>query len=133
VVPASLRRWFVVHFALDLLFALPLFFAPRAFLGLLGFETVYVVATRLVAAALFGIGVQSLLGRHGSADSFRTMLELKMIWSGTATVGLVWSALDGGPPATWLFVAVFAGFNALWTTWRRRLGPGRAAPSPGGG
>jgi hypothetical protein len=121
MVPDALRRWFVAHFVLDWLFALPLFFAPRPFLGLLGFTEVDVVASRLVAAALFGIGTQSLLGRHGSVDSFRTMLELKMIWSGTATVGLVWSALDGGPPATWLFVAIFLGFNAVWTAWRLRL------------
>lgn len=120
--PASLRTWFVVHFMADVVFATPLFVAPRSFLGLLGWTSVDPVATRLVAAALFGIGIQSLLGRNEGAEAFRAMLNVKIIWSATATLGLVWSALDGGPPFAWAFVAVFATFNAVWTYYRVRLG-----------
>ena len=113
-VPRSLRAWFVVHFWADILFALPLFVAPQKFLGLLGWQCVDPLATRLVAAALFGIGIQSLLGRNEGAETFRAMLTLKTIWSAAATVGLVWSQLQGGPPLGWAFVAIFAAFNALW-------------------
>ena len=121
MVPVWLRRWFVVHFVADWIFALPLFVAPRAFLGLLGWTEVDPVSTRLVAAALFGIGTESLLNRNGTIESFRSMLNLKIIWSATATLGLVWSALDGGPVMTWGFVASFAAFNGLWSYWRWRL------------
>jgi hypothetical protein len=120
-VPGSLRAWFVIHFAADMVFALPLFFAPAWFLGLLGWTAVDPVTTRLVAAALFGIGIQSLLARGETADAFRAMLGLKIIWSMTAVAGLVWSALDGGPPLTWAFVGIFAAFSAVWWYFRLRL------------
>ncbi len=117
----SLRRWFVFHFVADIVFAVPLFVAPRALLGLLGWPCVDPLASRLVAAALFGIGVQSLLGRNGGLEEFRAMLSLKVIWSAFATTGLLWSVLDGGPPAGWLFVAIFAGFNGVWSFYRWKL------------
>ncbi len=50
-VPESLRRWFVVHFVVDALVAVPLFVAPRAVLGLLGWEEIDVAMARVVAAA----------------------------------------------------------------------------------
>ena len=120
-VPPALRTWFVVHFVADWLFALPLFFAPRAFLGALGWAAVDPVSARLVAAALVGIGTESLLGRRQGVEGFRTMLNLKILWSATATVGLIWSCLEGAAPLTWAFVVIFAAFNVLWSTWRWRL------------
>ncbi|MCB9568892.1 MAG: hypothetical protein H6710_17040 [Myxococcales bacterium] len=114
-VPPSLRLWFVVHFVADIAFAIPLFFAPEAFLSLLGWQTIDPVTTRIVAAALVGIGVQSLLARHESAEVFRAMLSLKVLWSATATLGILWSVLDGGPPFAWAFVGIFALFNVVWT------------------
>lgn len=119
--PAALRTWFVVHFVADVVFAAPLFVAPRSFLGMLGWSCVDPISTRLVAAALFGIGIQSLLGRNESVETFRAMLNLKIIWSATATLGLLWSQLEGGPLLGWAFVAVFATFNAVWTYFRFRL------------
>ncbi len=118
-VPSSLRAWFVVHFAADMAFALPLFFAPRFFLEMLGWTEVDSVTARLVAAALFGIGIQSLLARGETVDVFRAMLGLKIIWSMTAVAGLVWSAVAGGPVMTWVFVGVFAVFSGVW--WYYRL------------
>lgn len=120
-VPASLRRWFVVHFVADVLFALPLLAAPRAFLGAFGWTEVDPIASRLVGAALMGIGVQSLLGRDETLEAFRGMLNLKVIWSATATLGIALSVLQGGPRSAWLFCGVFAAFNALWSYYRLRL------------
>ena len=122
-VPRSLRTWFVVHFWADLAFALPLFLAPERFLTLLGWRCVDPLATRLVAAALFGIGIQSLLGRDEGVETFRAMLRLKVIWSATATAGLIWSQLQGGPPLGWGLVAIFAAFNLLWLRYLLLLAP----------
>ena len=121
ITPPSLRTWFVAHFVADVLFAVPLFVAPRAFLGLLGWSCVDPISTRLVAAALFGIGVQSLLGRRDTPETFRAMLNLKIIWSATATLGIVWSQLEGGPLLGWAFAGVFGGFNVVWTYYRWRM------------
>ena len=120
-VPTSLRRWFVVHFAADLLFAVPLVLAPGATLRALGWTTVDPVAPRLVGAALAGIGIESLLVRNDSADAFRTMLRLKCIWSGVAVLGLALSILQGAPPITWVLLAIFVGFGVLWNYYRIRL------------
>jgi len=128
--PRSLRIWFVIHFAADMAFAVPLFLAPRIFLGALGWSDVDPVTTRLVAAALFGIGIQSLLGRNETAETFRAMLNLKIIWSMTAVAGLVWSALDGGPEMTWVFVVIFAGFSVVWWRYRLSLRSIRPASTP---
>ena len=62
VVPQVLKTWFVVHFVIDMLFAIPLMAAPVFTLELFGWSHVESIATRLVAAALFGIGIESYLG-----------------------------------------------------------------------
>jgi hypothetical protein len=131
-VPVALRRWFVVHFVADFLFAIPLFFAPEAFLGLLGWSTVDPFAARGVAAALFGIGAQSFLDRNASVASFRTMLSLKVIWATFAAAGFLWGSLTRGFPMAWAVFALFAAFDGLWIYWLRRLGR-PLAPSAGAG
>ena len=120
-VPSSLRTWFVIHFIADLAAALPLFIAPAAVLGMFGWTEVDPISTRLVAAALFGIGIESYLGRHANADTFRAMLNLKIIWSATAALGVLWSQLEGGPPAGWGVFAIFAGFHLVWLRYRLLL------------
>lgn len=120
-VPGALRAWFVVHFIADMLFAIPLLVAPVAFLRLFGWTAVDPVTSRLVGAALVGIGVESLLGRNATRESFRTMLRLKVLWSSSATAGLLASYLEGGPTATLLFLAIFAAFCALWSTYWIKL------------
>ncbi|HKY38410.1 MAG TPA: hypothetical protein VJN18_20850 [Polyangiaceae bacterium] len=114
MVPSSLRTWFVIHFLADLLAAIPLFLAPEAVLGWLGWTAVDPIATRGVAAALFGIGIESYLGRNGSLESFLGLLRLKVIWSAMAALGTLWSILSGAPPAAWAVLAIFVAFNAVW-------------------
>jgi hypothetical protein len=118
MVPRSLRVWFVIHFVADVIFAVPLFVAPHATLALFGWRTVDPAASRLVAAALFGIGIQSLLARNEGPQAFRALLGLKVIWSGTATLGLAWTQFQGGPLGGWIFVGIFACFHLVWTHYR---------------
>ena len=123
-VPKALRTWFVIHFWADILFALPLFLAPTLVLSLAGWQQVDPYTARLVAAALFGIGIESLLGRNANATSFLTMLNLKVIWSGTASLGIAWSLLEaphGRPLFAWLTLAIFVGFHGVWRFWRNRM------------
>jgi hypothetical protein len=120
-VPTALRRWFVIHGLLDWIFAVPLFVSPDAFLGMLGWAVVDPMAARGVAAALVGIGTQSLLSRDAPAVVYRHMLSLKILWSFTATLGFAWTVSTTGPRTGWLFVVIFGLFNLLWVYWRRRL------------
>lgn len=120
-VPAGLRRWFVAHFAIDWLVGVPLFLAPEPILKLFGWHSVDPIATRLVAAALLGIGGQSWFGRNAGVKEFRGMLNLKIIWAAAASLGLLIGVLTGGPILAWLGLGVFLSFLALWLFWRFRL------------
>jgi hypothetical protein len=124
-VPSGLRTWFVVHFWADILVALPLFFMPEQIFEVLGWESVDPYCARIVAAALFGIGIESLLGRHADAATFLAMLNLKVIWSGVTSLGIIWSIAEnsqGRPWGAWVVLAVFVIFHAVWLYWRFRLG-----------
>ena len=119
-VPDSLKNWFIVHFIADMLFAIPLFFIPETFLSVLGWKTIDPITTRMVAAALFGIGIESLLSRNATVDSFKTMLSLKIIWSLSAVVGLTIALINNLYTYKTVgisLLAIFAGFNFLWSYW----------------
>lgn len=124
-IPNSLRTWFVIHCIVDVVFAIPMLVAPVAFLSLFGWTTVDPFMTRLVAAALMGIGLESYLGRNAGVEAFQGMLNLKIIWSAFAILGLVVSALTlGGPWMAWLIIAIFVAFNILWVYYRLQLRQG---------
>ena len=129
-VPRRLRQWFIAHFVIDWLVAVPLFIAPRLVLGAFGWITVDPVSARLVAAALFAIGGRSYFMRHASLEVYRELLVLKVFWSLAATAGLVWSAIQGAPALTWAFAATFAGFFLVWSYWWRRLANSENALPP---
>jgi hypothetical protein len=120
-IPASLRRWFVAHFIVDLMFALPLLVAPATTLQLFGFSGTDPVSPRLVGAALLAIGTQSLIGRREDVRVYRAMLNLKLLWSGSAIFGLLAGIGGGAPPATWAFLAIFIAFFGIWLHYRIRI------------
>ena len=122
MVPKSLRTWFVIHFVTDFFFAIPLLIAPVWMLTLFGWETVDPFTARLVGAALVGIGGASLLERNASAETFRAMLNLKLLWSSTAVIGMTITMLTGNYPLIgWGIVAIFVGFFFIWLNYRLQL------------
>ncbi len=123
-VPQALRNWFLVHFVIDFIFAIPLMFVPVLFLGSLGWQVVDPIAARLVAAALFGIGLESLLSYKAPVETYKGMLNLKIIWSTAAIAGLIISILQDGQGrliSLSLLLGVFLFFNGLWIFWRIRI------------
>ena len=122
MIPTSLRTWFVIHFIVDIIFAIPLLLAPVAFLTFLGWSKVDPYATRLVGAALMGIGVESYLGRNAGVEAFQGMLNLKIIWSATAVLGIIMTILTWQRPwGAWLLLTAFIPFNLLWIYYRHQL------------
>jgi hypothetical protein len=121
-IPASLRRWFVIHSLVDLVVGLPLLLAPDSFLRSLGWLTVDPAAARLVGAALLGIGGQSWFGRNARVDVYRAMLNLKLLWSAAAILGLGASlGAEHTPGAIWIFLALFIAFFGVWFYYRIRI------------
>ena len=124
MVTTALRRWFILHFVLDVVFAVPMFLAPEWTLGLFGWEQVDPVMTRTVAAALFGIGIESWLCRNEGVEVFRSMLNLKVIWSLASVLGGGWAIVAGVMPGFgWILTVLFAAFHGLWLYYWFQLRP----------
>lgn len=124
VVPKALSYWFIVHFIIDMAVAIPLFFFPEQALELAGWESIDTILARIVAAAFFGIGIESLIGRNASIDGFRNMLNLKIIWSLAAILGITWSMIEGSqgrPLIIWFALFSFIVFHLVWWYWRIRV------------
>lgn len=122
MVTKGLRTWFVIHFIADVIFAIPLIITPLPFVSLFGLYVVNPLFPRLVGAALMGIGVESYLGRNAGVEAYRGMLNLKIIWSGTAALGILLTMLTiARPLGTWLLLVVFVLFNLLWVYYRLQL------------
>lgn len=122
MVPKNLRTWFVVHFITDYLFGIPLLVAPVLTLSLLGWSTIDPTTTRLVGAALLGIGGESLFGRNARLDTYIALLNLKIIWSLCAILGILLSIIQGSPPMSWAILTIFIIFSAVWIYYRLKLG-----------
>jgi len=123
--PTALSYWFIVHFLIDMIVAIPLFFFPERALEMAGWETIDPLLARIVAAAFFGIGIESLIGRKATLEGFRDMLNLKIIWSFTATIGIGWAMIEGSqgrPVIGWMGLATFIVFHFVWLYWRVRIG-----------
>ena len=117
-VPGSLRVWFVIHFAVDMLFAIPLLFFPEILLPLLGWKVVDPITSRLVGAALLGIGGESLMGRNASKEVFLAMLNLKILWAAGAVLGIALGIAAGGPPLAWALLVIFTVFLRIWVNYQ---------------
>ena len=120
-VPNGLRTWFVIHFVADVLVGIPLLFFPQVLLNLFGWKTYDPIMSRLVGAALMGIGVESLLGRNANADTFRAMLNLKVIWASSALIAIGIGIAEGAASTAWLFLAIFFVFWCVWVYYKLRL------------
>ena len=113
-VPQSLRSWFLVHFVVDMVFAVPLMIAPEWSLSLMRFPVIDPFTTRLVAAALFGIGGVSYLVHKKGKETYVTMLLLKLIWSAAAVIGLVWTLISQPIFMGYVIAGIFAVFFCIW-------------------
>jgi hypothetical protein len=113
-IPRGLKTWFVIHFVVDLLFAIPLLFLPELILPWFGWESFDPVMPRLVGAALLGIGGESLFSRNAPREAFKALLRLKIIWASSAILALGLGIIYGAPPASWVFLVIFVGFLGVW-------------------
>ena len=120
-VPHSLKIWFIIHGIVDLLFAIPLIAFPRQVLTVLGWSVIDPFATRLVGAALLGIGLVSLIKVNDGMESYKSLLTLKMIWSLAAIAGIFISMLEGAPAFGWAIFFIFVVFSIVWIYYLKKL------------
>ena len=108
----GLKNWFFAHFVIDMLFAVALIFFPGLIVGLFGFPVENLVFVRLVGAALIGIGMAPLFTKK--KEAFEIMLTLKIFWSVSAIIVLIWGLVVSGNNWLWLFICVFVVFSFTW-------------------
>ena len=120
-VPNSLRTWFFIHFLFDYLFGIPLLFFPKQFLILFGFPVIDFFAARLVGAALLGIGGVSLLSNKTGFETYNSLLNLKIIWSLSAIIGILITMSQSYLAAEWLFFFIFLVFSLIWIYYKLKI------------
>ena len=119
-VPKSLRIWFMIHFFADIIFAIPLIFAPKWILGILGAQTVDIFSARIIGAALFGIGTVSLIKNNGGIETYDALLTLKILWGWSAAFGIIIS-YDYWPKFGALILLTFIVFPSVWLYYKIAL------------
>ena len=120
-IPGGLRTAFLVHSIIDLAIAVPLMVSPQKSLEAVGWDDpVDPVATRLVAAALLA-GSRSAFKKIDSIESYKSILEIKLIWSTAAIIGLIWSIKQGASPKAYFPLGAFGIFWGIWNYWRWKL------------
>ncbi|MBI4155481.1 hypothetical protein HY498_05350 [Candidatus Woesearchaeota archaeon] len=120
MVPKSLRTWFVIHFIVDMLFAIPLMFFTNSFLSLFKI-TLDLLSARLVAAAFLAIGGVSFLTRNASLESYQSLLSLKIIWSLSAILGIIITLYTSPSILAWVALIIFVPFSLIWIYYKRKL------------
>ena len=123
-IPPSLRIWFIIHGIVDLLFAIPLVSYPKQTLTFLGWTIIDPFATRLVGAALLGMGLVSLVEVKKDIEHYRSLLNFKMTWSFFAIIGVFMSIMEGAPPFGWVVFIIFVVFFGVWTHYLKKLREG---------
>ncbi|MBU0757778.1 MAG: hypothetical protein KKF44_06930 [Nanoarchaeota archaeon] len=79
---------------------------------------------RIVTSALLGIGIAFFIGRNAGKEHYVQMLNLKLIWSTAAMIGIGLTLIEGSngrPLFAYVFLFLFVAFNVLWFYWRKRL------------
>ena len=120
-VPNSLKIWFLIHFILDYLFAVPLILFPSQFLKFLGWITIDNLSARLIGSALIGIGGVSLLQNKSNLDSYNSLLTLKILWSIAAIISILISISEGAPEISWLILIIFLIFSSIWIYYKIKI------------
>ena len=119
-VPTALRRALVFDAIVDGFLGIVLFIAPESALRAFGWHSIDSIATRLLASALLGMSAQTWLGRNGDVAELRAGLNLKVVWTGAATIGLAVEVMARSPALATFALIAFGVFFAQWTYWRIR-------------
>ncbi|MEK6955082.1 MAG: hypothetical protein AABW52_00325, partial [Nanoarchaeota archaeon] len=90
-IPKSLKNWFMIHFIIDYIFGILLIISPEFILKIFNWTTIDPITSRIVGAALIGIGSISLLERNSTIETYKVLLKLKIIWSSLAILGILLS------------------------------------------
>lgn len=116
--PRGLKTWFILHFIVDILFAIPLILFPDVMMSFFDIASYDLLTPRLVGAALVGIGGVSFVVRNEGRIVYNALLNLKILWSFSAMLGIAIYLLEGGSKMSWILFTVFLIFAGVWNYYK---------------
>lgn len=95
-IPAKLRSAILFNVANDLLLSFSLFFFPESFIGSTGwsFSNLDPFALRLIAGGLTAVAIELFLLRNGSAESLKSVLNVKVSTMGIGVAGVTMALIQ---------------------------------------
>ena len=111
-IPSGLRTTFLFHGIVGLVFGLIYLFVPAQFGKMVNWPMPDVSAYRLVGAAILAFTASSWLAyREKVWDRVEIVVVLEIVWTGLATLVMLWAVLFAGMPAIgWLNAVLMAAF-----------------------
>ncbi|MEK6948531.1 MAG: hypothetical protein AABX19_04805 [Nanoarchaeota archaeon] len=110
----------MIHFIIDYIFGILLIISPEFILKIFNWTTIDPITSRIVGAALIGIGSISLLERNSTIETYKVLLKLKIIWSSLAILGILLSIKESSK-SIWIIFMIFLIFNILWIYYYRKI------------
>lgn len=106
-IPKKLRSAVLFNVANDLLLSISLFFFPESFIGSTGwaFSNLDPFALRLIAGGLTAVAIELFLLRNGSAESLKSVLNVKVSTMGIGVIGVIMALIQSDHPpiiAEWI-------------------------------
>jgi hypothetical protein len=89
LIPKKLRSAILFNVANDLILSFSLFFFPDSFIASSGWAAFDPFALRLIAGGLTAVAVELFLLRNGSAESVKSVLNVKVSTMGIGVVGVI--------------------------------------------
>lgn len=118
----NLKKWFIAHFIIDLIFAIPLILTPKTILSIIGInEAGALLSTKIVGCALIAIGGNSFLMRNSNIETYKSMLRLKMLWSGSIIFSILASLTELKIQTSIFLLSTFTGFFCVWAYYFKKL------------
>jgi len=67
------------------------------------------------------IGGVSYLNNKSGFETYNSLLNLKIIWSVLAVLGILVTMSQGYPSKGWLFFFIFLVFSLIWTYYKLKI------------
>jgi hypothetical protein len=111
-----LKITLIAHIVLAVLFGLPLLAMPGRFLGWFGWAPIDPLISRMLGAAMLGLGwLDFRTLRLNSRSAAQPLIEAGIAFCGLAAAGMLWNMrASSWPWIVWSVVGLYIGMTVLW-------------------
>jgi hypothetical protein len=112
-----LKSAFLAQAILGILVGLSLLLAPGRFLGLVYWQPIDVILSRLLGAALLAMSWTSIYGfRAANRAQAAVLIQMQAIFCGLGALGILRHLINGAyyAPVIWIIFGILAVFAMIW-------------------